>query len=639
MKFPGSSSLSSLESFLSTRSTVNPGSLRLTPKNKKQRIRSTVQEEFASMTIQILLLLIIIGVSLVLFSFERLPADVIAIGVLLALILLKLLPADEAFAGFGSDAVIMILGLLILTATLVRTGVVDLAGRNIIRRTGENQNRLLGIILVAPAIMSTFMSNTASTAFFLPIVLGLSRRARVKASYLLMPLAFATILASSVTLVATSTNIVVSGLLTQHGMKPIGMFELTPVGLPVLVVGLIYMYTIGRRIAPARQMAGDSLGNFEQASYLTETVILPKSPLAGKTLEEAGLGRDLDLTVLRLVRAKKQYLAPQANLRLEAGDELLVEGARDEILRIKNIAGIDIKADVRLSDPGLQTNDVGIVEAILMLRSSLVGRTLRGLQFREKFGLQVLAINRHGETIRRKISRSTLQIGDVLLIQGNRSNIAALEEDKSFRVIGSIENKIPNLGKAPIAIIAFLGCLALATFDIVSFPVAILLGVLVVFVTRCITPEEAYREVEWRALILISCMLGLGRALEYTGAAEYLAMQIVKFTGHLQPIWLLSAFFFLTMLLTQPMSNQAAAVVIVPIALQTAMQLGLNPRTFAMMIAVGASCSFLTPLEPACLMVYGPGGYRFVDFLKVGSLLTILIYLVAILLVPVFWPF
>jgi di/tricarboxylate transporter len=591
------------------------------------------------MTIQIFLLLIIIGISLILFSFERLPADVIALGVLMALVLAKLLPVEEAFAGFGSDAVILILGLLILTAALVRTGVVDIAGRNIIRRTGENRGRLLGIILVAPAFMSTFMSNTASTAFFLPIVLGLSRRAKVSASYLLMPLAFATILASSVTLVATSTNIVVSGLLTQHAMKPIGMFELTPVGLPVLVVGLVYMYIIGRRILPAKSEADDGLTGFDQASYLTETVILPKSPLAGKTLQEAGLGRDLDLTVLRLVRAKKQYLAPQANLRLEAGDELLVEGARDEILRIKNKAGIDIKADARISDPGLQTNDVGIVEAILLLRSPLVGRTLRGLRFREKFGLQVLAINRHGETIRRKISRSTLQTGDVLLIQGNRANIAALEEDKSFRVIGSLDDKIPNLRRAPIAILAFLGSLALATLNIVPFSVATLLGVLVVFITRCITPEEAYREVEWKALILIGCMLGLGRSLEYTGAAEFLAMQIVKLTGHMQPVWLLSAFFFLTMLLTQPMSNQAAAVVIVPIALQTAMQLSLNPRTFAMMIAVGASCSFLTPLEPACLMVYGPGGYRFIDFLKVGFLLTILIYLVAILLVPIFWPF
>jgi di/tricarboxylate transporter len=260
------------------------------------------------------------------------------------------------------------------------------------------------------------------------------------------------------------------------------------------------------------------------------------------------------------------------------------------------------------------------------------------LRFRERFGLQVLAINRHGETILRKISQIPLHLGDILLIQGNRANIAALEEDAAIRVLDKIEKKLPNARRAPIAIAAFILTLALGTFELIPFPAVLFLGVLVVFVTRCITPEEAYREVEWKALMLIGSMLAVGSALEYTGAARFLAMGIVDMFGETHPIWLLSGFFLLTMLLTQPMSNQAAAVVVVPIAIQTALQLGLNPRAFAMMIAVGASCSFLTPLEPACLMVYGPGRYRFMDFLKVGSILTLLIYLIAILMVPIFWP-
>jgi di/tricarboxylate transporter len=590
------------------------------------------------MTLDIFLILVTIVISLVLFSFDRLPADVIALGVLLFISITGLLPPDKAFAGFGSDAVILIMGLLILTAALIRTGVVDIIGREITRFTGNGSFRLLVVVMGASALVSSLISNTAATAIFLPVVIGIAHRAKMSTSKLLMPLAFATILSSSVTLVATSTNIVVSGLMTQHGMSPIGMFELAPVGLPILVIGILYMLFWGYKLIPER---GDVESEFEEIGkppYLAEVIILPGSALANKTLAESGLGRDLDLTVVRVEREKQRYFAPQADLYLKENDVLLVEGSRDDILKVKEVAGIDFLDNIQLSDPDVQSEEIRLVEAIILLRSPLLGRTLRGAQFREKYGLQVLAINRHGETIRRRISRMTIQLGDVLLIQGHRSNIVALESDKTFRLIGPINEKNPNLRRAPIAVGAFAGALALATFNLTSFPLAVLIGVLVVFVTRCITPEEAYREVEWRAIILIGSMLGVGAALEYTGAAQYFAYQIVSWSKGAHPLLLLSAFFILTMLLTQPMSNQAAAAIVVPIALQTAAQIGANPRTFAVMIAIAASCSFLTPLEPACLMVYGPGRYRFVDFLKVGSILTVAIFLVAILLVPVFWP-
>src|SRR5690554_4917889 len=279
---------------------------------------------------------------MILFSTERMPADVVALGVMVVLVLTGLLPVELAFAGFGSEAVLMILGLLILTAALVRTGVVDLAGRALLRRTGNDPNSVLVSMMAAPAVLSTFMSNTASAAFFLPVAVTLARRARISVSQLLMPLAFATILASSVTLIATSTNIVVSGLMVQYGMAPIGMFELTPVGLPIMVLGLLYMFFIGRRMIPNRASGDENANGFQANTYLTETLILPGSPIAGKTLAESGLGRDLDLTVVRVIRGKSRYLAPQANLELEEGDVLLVEGERDEILKIKNKAGIDI---------------------------------------------------------------------------------------------------------------------------------------------------------------------------------------------------------------------------------------------------------------------------------------------------------
>ncbi|HOU15519.1 MAG TPA: SLC13 family permease [Anaerolineae bacterium] len=590
------------------------------------------------MTLEIGLLLVIVAAAVVLFSLENLPVDVIALGITMTLILTGLLPTEQAFAGFGSNTVVMIFGLLVLTAALMNTGVMDIAGRELLRLTGDKPKRLLSVIMVIPATLSAFISNTATTAMFTPLTLGLARRTRTSPSKLLMPLAFATILASSVTLISSSTNIVVSDIMQHYGMQPLGLFELTAVGLPIASVGIVYMLTIGYRLIPNRDAEEEFATPLGLRPYLTEILILPGSPLIGKTLAESGLGRDMDLTVLRVVRDKNRYLVPQANLRLEKDDELLVEGQRSQILKVKDAAGIALKADITLADPRLQTEDIELVEVILLPQSPLTGRTLKTLQFRERYGLQVLGINRKGQALFRKLSETRLRTGDQLLIQGPRTNITALDED-NFHIIGAVEHHRPNRKRAPIALGIFASVILLTGFNVLTLPVAVILGAIGVFVTRCITPDEAYRDISWKAIIVIGCMLAMGRAMEYTGTASYLAGQIVAFTRDLtNPVWLLTAFFTLTMILTQPMSNQAAAVLVLPIAIQTAMQLGLNPRTFAAMIAVGASCSFITPLEPACLIVYGPGGYKFLDFVKVGSLLTVLVYLVAIALVPVFWP-
>jgi di/tricarboxylate transporter len=591
------------------------------------------------MTLEIALLILIILLAVVFFCLEWVAADVIALAVLLSLILIPgLLPADQAFAGFGSDTVILILGLLIMTAALLRTGLMDLVARGIIRYTGDHPTRLLLVIMVAAAGLSAFISNTAATAFFVPIVMGLATRAKVSPSKFLLPLAFSSILTSSVTLISTSTNIVISGLMPRFGLEPMGMFELAPVGIPIAIVGLTYMALIGRKMIPNRANPEELLEDFGVRPYLSEIIILPTSYLVGKTLAESALGRDLDLTVLRLVREKNQHLVPGANTVLQAGDILLVEGKSDEILKIKDTAGIEIKADIKATDPNLQSKDVGLVEAILLPKSPLIGRTLKGLRFRERYGLQVLGINRHGENIRRKLSEAPLRMGDVLLLQGPKANIAALESDNTFRILGKVVENRPNRRRARIALAIFVGSLALGTTQLVPFAVAMLLGVIGVFLTRCITPEEAYREVEWKAIILIGSMLGLGAAMEHTGTAKYLAGVIVDTVGRADPFWLLTGFFFLTVLLTQPMSNQAAAVVVLPVAIETAFQLDLNARTFAMTVAVAASCSYLTPLEPSCVLVYGLGRYRFTDFLKVGSVLTILIYGLAMYLVPKIWP-
>lgn len=592
------------------------------------------------MTLQILLLFGILVVALGLFWSERISADVVALSVMLAVGFTGLVPAERIFAGFGSDTVIMIFGLLILTAALERTGVVELAGRAGLRHAGKNPDRLLWTVMIASAGVGAFISNTASTAFFVPVVFGVARKLGVSASKLLMPLAFSSILTSSVTLVSTSTNVVVSGMMTQHGLPPMGMFELAPVGVPIAVAGLVYLYFV-RRFVPDRAAPAELTEEFGIQPYLSELVILPDSKLGGKSLGEADLNRQLGLDVLRIVRDGEHHIMPHAGTVIEVGDVLIVAGSENDILKIKDTAGLEIVADAKLSEPDLTTKDIALAQAVLLPGSPLIGRTLRHQRFRERYGLQVIGINHQGVNVVGKLSESPLRLGDVLLLQGRRENIERLHADNVVRVLqplAPMEEKRPRRAHAPLAIAIFVGVLALVTFHLTTLPLAVMLGAFLVFITRCITPAEAYATIEWKAIVLIGSMLSLGAAMEHTGAARYLSAQLLALVDAGEPRWLLTIFFVLTVLLTQPMSNQAAAIVVLPIALQTAIQSGLNPRTFAMMVAVAASCSYLTPLEPSCLMVYGPGRYRFVDFLKVGSVLTLVIYGIAIALVPLVWP-
>jgi len=589
-------------------------------------------------TFDIALLLGVIVLALVFFSFEWLPSDVVALGLLLTLILTGLLSPEDAFGGFGSDTVIMILSLLIMTSALIKTGVVDIVGRAILRHAGTNPKVLLAVIMIACATLSSFISNTAAAAFFLPIVLGVAAKAKMSPSSLLMPVAFASILTSSVTLISTSTNLVVSGLMTHAGLPPMGIFELAPVGIPIAIAGLLYTYFIGRHLIADRAPVPGLLEQFGLRSFITEVIVLPSSPLVGKTIREADLGRDMDLAIVRVVREGNRYLFPRAEMIVQAGDILLVEGARADVLGVKDKAGLEIHADLKYSDPDLRSEDASLVEALIVPRSRLTGRPLRDTRLREDYGVQVLALNRHGRNILTKLSETSMRVGDVLLIQGRTVGVKRLAEEGYVSVLQAVEEETGKRPKAWRSMIIFAASLVLAATNLVPLAVAVLMGAFAIFAARCISPADAYRDIDWRVVILIGCMLALGQATVKTGAAQYVANLVADWTSGLPPLWVLGGFFLLTVALTQPMSNQAAAAIIVPVAIHTAVRLGLNPRTFAMAIAVAASCSYITPLEPACLMVYGPGRYRFVDFVRVGGPLVVVLFAVAMFLVPQVWP-
>ena len=582
------------------------------------------------------LMLILLGVALVLFWMERIPADLVALGLLLTLAITGLLPAEKAFAGFASDTVIMILGLLVMTGALMKTGTVDIAGRAIIRHAGASPRGLLATVMVATGGLSAFISNTAATAFFLPTILGVSRRAGISPSKLLMPLAFASILTSAVTLVSTSTNLVVSGLMQQAGLEPLTMFELSPVGIPIAVAGILYMFFIGARLIPERAPAGEVGAASRLKPYLTEIVVLEGSRLAGTTLEAAGLGRDLRITALAIERGGQRRLLPPRTFELAVGDVLVVEGEASDLATVAAEQGIE----VRLQPEGateLKDADLQLVDAVLMPGSQFVGTKLRHLELRRRFGVQVLAIQREDQSFYRGIADERLRVGDVLLIQGSPEHVRKLADAESLRLIAETEEPLPNPRRAKLAAAIFALSLLAATVKIMSLPVAAMMGALLVMATRCITPDEAWRQVHWRSIILIGCMLGVGAAMESTGTATYLAQSLAELIGGQSRFLLLTGVFALTVALTQPLSNQAAAAIVLPVVIGLARHLHHDPRMYAVMVAVAASCSFLTPLEPSCLMVHGPGRYRFSDFLKVGIPLTVIIWAISIVLVPWWW--
>lgn len=591
------------------------------------------------MTFSMILLLVIIFIAIVLFAVDAFPADVIGIGIMVALVVTGILSPEEGILGFGSETAIKTLGLLLLTTALIKTGFVQMVTRRIVEQVGENKNRLFWIVSLGTAGMGSFTSNTASTAFFLPVTLSVSKKLKQHPSKMLMSMAFAAILSSSMTAIATSTNLVVSGLLTSYGLEPMGIFELTPIGIPILLVGLLYMFFIGRKMIPERELEDNNKYLQRDTRYYAEVEIPKKSPWVDKEIKQLGLRDEYDISIINIERPGEGEVKPSGKTRLRAGDQLVLDGGREGIFALNDRKAVRFCSTPDEELPEAIKKKYGMAEVVLLPSSSLVGQTLRGLSYRKRFGIQVLGIQRRGKVLRERLLNERLQVGDQMLIHGDPETIASLESGENFRIISDTIEEPKNTKKAPYALIIFVLSVGLAAANILPLAVSTMIGALLIFVTRCITPAEAYKSMNWSALILIGCMLALGKAMDSSGLANYLAGQLVSWIGTGHAYALLAGFFILAMILTQPMSNQAAAVVVLPIAIETALQLGLNPRTFAMMIAVGAATSYITPLEPACMMVYGPGNYRFMDFVKVGSLLTILIFGISMFLVPVLWPF
>lgn len=598
----------------------------------------------------LIITLVILAVAIILFLSERLSVDLVALLVLVALGLTHVLSTQEVFSGLSDPAVITLLAIFVLAHGLEVTGIADKVGDWMVHLSGKSEVRLIGSLMITAAFLSLFMNNIAVASILLPSTATIARKSGVKLSRLLIPLAFGTLLGGSATLF-TTTNIVVSGILKDQGYQGFGVLDFLPVGIPIIIMGISYMVLLGRHLLPKekkderdevlRQAEEDIIATYQLVDRLFRVRIPAGSRLIQNRLVDSQLREVYGLNVIAIERNGGNILAPMPDFIILQDDILLVEGRLQEF-REKDIEPfLEILPISDYQKQDFESQDIQIVEVVLSPRSQLIGSTLKEKNFREKYGMHVLAIWNGERVIRTGLADLKLAFGDALLLQGPRDRLATLRLSSDLIVLTADEQKVKKITKkAPLAAGIFLLAVIVAATGIFSVGEVMLAGALLLVILNVITMEQVYRVVDWRIVFLVAGMLPLGLAMTKTGATAIFANALTGLLGPFGPHALLLGLLTLTVLLSQVIKGAAVSAVIAPIAIQAAVQIGVDPRALAMGVALATSMAFVTPLgHPVNILMLGPGGYTFRDFFKVGLPLTILLFLVVLLLLPVFWPY
>ncbi len=588
----------------------------------------------------------IIIIALILFAIEVVRADIIAIGVTLTLLLSGFLTVQEGFSGFSNPAVITVVCMFILSSGLLRTGVADYVVTGILRVGGESPVLLTISIMVAVGIMSMFMNNIGAVAVLLPVMFAVTRKTGYPVSKLLIPLSFGSLLGGLITLIGTPPNLLVSMGLEDAGYEGFRLFDFAPTGIAVMLTGIIYMALVGRYLIPEREPEVDLTHHYSIDQYLTEVVLPKGSSFIGKTVEETRIRRDMGLLITSIRRKLEGGVAykfvPSPHTMLLENDRLIVEGKFDDLVRAKQSGALEIHAEIKFNDKELTGKGTELAEVVVAPRSQLVDMRIKDSDIRRRYGVLVLGLRRRERRVQDNFVSIPLHVGDVLLIQGTPRAIADLSRSSDFLVVKQLSHENRDISKAPYAL-GIMGLVILtAAFGLLHISVAGLLGVLLMAVSGCVPIRGIYKTVEWRVIFLIACMIPLGIAMDenHTGTAAWLAGYIVDYAGGYGPLFVLAALFIFTTLITEVMSNAAAAVLLAPIGIAIAAGLGVEPYPFMMGIAIAASTTFLTPIgHQANVLVYGAGNYRFADFPRVGAILNILVFIVSMILIPIIWPF
>ncbi|MDF3058195.1 MAG: TrkA-C domain protein [Rariglobus sp.] len=598
------------------------------------------------MTSEIIIIFILLALTLVSFVREKIPPDLTALALFVAIIATGLLSSEKALSVFSNPAPITVGAMFILSAALVRCGAIELLSGFIERSAGWSYPVVMFLLVMMVAGVSAFINNTPVVVVFLPVVLGLARKMSLAPSKLLIPLSYAAVLGGACTLIGTSTNLVVNGILISKKLPSFGMFELAWLGVPTTIIGAVYLALCGKRLLPVREMLTSILTEDERREYITEAFVQPDSPAINKTLVEAGLTRARGIRVIEIVRnGVALYIEPE-KIRLNAGDRIILACRPQGIAATRGVAGIDLISELKLGLEQIAAHEGSLVEAVVNPHSGIVGHTVREVNFRQRFRMIVLAVHRKGKNVRERLETLPLEAGDIVLMMGTDEAIDALRQSDDLVLFDRARVPATSQHKnMPVVLGVIAAVITTATFGWVPIEVGALAGCVVVCLTGCLKTNEAYASIEWNILFLIYGMLAAGLALEQTGAALWLADLVVNGVQAVVPaehkaLFVLGAIYLVTTILTEILSNNAVAALMVPIAIGIATQLGVNMQPFVIVVMFSASAAFATPIGyQTNTYVYGVGGYRFTDFLKIGIPLNILCFTAAMIIVPRVWPF
>lgn len=591
------------------------------------------------MTLEIAFLFFLIAAAVVLFVSEKVSFDVTALIITGILMVSGILTVEEGLSGFSNQATITIGAMFIISAGFRESGALRALGSFLSRLASRDRGKGLFLILVLVGAISAFINNTAAVAIFIPVFVSMSGIMEKSPSRLLMPLSFVSIFGGACTLIGTSTNILIASIAADNGLAEFSMFEFAPMGLVFMAVGFLYLFLFGKKLIPDYQQAKDLTGQYDIGGNLYDLELTEGCSHIGKPLEECLLTEDVDLDVLRVFRGKDSESAARSRNNLREGDVLRMKGSADDIERIEDQGHMRLKPPREWRDSDLVKGADVLVEVSVAPDSAMIGKTLNNVNLKKNFGAVVLAIRHQGKLLREGYMDVSLSGGDSLLLSVEHTRVPELEQSSDFIVISQAELKKYRKKEMAIAVSVLAAVIATAALNILPIVVSAILGCLVLLVTGTITTRQAYNAVQWKVIFLLAGVLPLGIAMNRTGAAELLSRWVLSSLESLGPVAVLSGFFLLAMLMTNIISNQASAVLLAPIMISAANSMSVNPRTFLFALAFASSLSFATPVGyQTNTMIYNAGRYRFSDFLRIGVPLSIILWLVGTLLIPVIWP-
>ena len=613
---------------------------------------------FDAVTVKAVVTLLILAAAMYGFVSERLAPDVTALLALLALLLTGVLTPYEAFSGFSHPATISVAAVLVLSAGVDRTGALTYIARRVLTPIGNSEVTLTIVIMLIIGLLSAFVNNTAAVAVFIPVVIEVCRRTSASPSRILMPMSNAATFGGMCTLMGTSTNLVAHEFALSHGLPGFSMFELGKVGLPMMVVGYAYMILVGRKFLP-RTKPGDVLEMQRAENYHAEVIIDPDSLWVGRAVNAENFERDYDVELVGLIRGGQAIQNDGKELVFAPYDSLLIRGPMANVLKLTDQDGLNLyrpkdfviktksqvevekggeTASVKPEDKRKVVPSTELAEVVVLTTSGLVGRTLKRARFAERHDAVVLGLRRRGE-VNNRPSITPLLAGDMLLVEGRRDALQALSEAKGFVVVGTPARPEQRPGKLVITISTLVAVVILVSLGFLPIVTAATAGCAVLILTGCLRPSEVYRAIDLSVVFILAGSLALGVALDKTGITTLLAEWLAHVSTTTGPYLVMGGFFVLAVIVSELMSNSGTVALLGPVTISVAAKMGINPMSLLAAITFGASAAFAMPIGyQTSLMIYGPGGYRFKDFIVMGVPLDLIITLLALLLIPYFWP-